>query len=127
MNIFESARLVLEGKPPIPTLDLSMLKSELRRIQSLFDQANRGAFKISTKYKVEKDGHLSIPIDIKGNDDYSGYIEFTSEVGGYDDQVSLGIDANNAFEKYTYSVKELKKINASHIKQFMKLAKDYED
>lgn len=51
----------------------------------------------------------------------------TSEAGGYEDTVAMGIDANNVFEEYTYSANELKKIKISQVKAFMKLAKEYAD
>ena len=124
MNILQSAKLILEGKPVIPSLDMSLLKRELIRIQSLLDKETKGKFKIDMKYKVGKDSHLSINIDIEGDEDMFGYIEMTSEAGGYEDTVAMGIDSENVFEAYTYDAKELKKIGISHVKKLVKLYKE---
>ena len=90
----------------------------------VFNARIKGKFKIDMKYKVEKDGHLSINIDIEGDEDMFGYIEMTSEAGGYEDSVAMGIDSENVFEAYTYDAKELKKIGISHVKKLVKLYKE---
>ena len=107
------------------TLDLKVLKTELTRIQSLFDQVAEKNVKIDMNYKVDEDGHLAITLDFDGYEQ-GGYIEFTPEEG-YEEIAAMGIDATNVFEKYNYSANELKKIKLPQVKAFIALAEHFVD
>jgi hypothetical protein len=124
-SLLEAAReILLEAAKSKGTvkIDSAKIKSELARIQRLFDQADRGKVKINTKFKIEKDGYINIDLEVKGLDeDIPAYISL-APAEGYEEMVGMGIDAEEVFIAYKYSADSLAKIKLNHVKAFLKLA-----